>query len=590
MQDSSDIKEEARSLGTSQSNASKLDSRIGAKFTTISSLWGENHHNNILLSKSSRSMGEVTSNNMNWRWIFLYLLIAYIRSSSQASTPASKSYVAAVVEFSPKFFANDSKATLNSNIPLYVKNIENAKQQNADIIVFPEDGLTSYHLPLRNELGSWTTVIPAPADKYTPCSQNMNGVSEALKNISCAAQKNKIYVVINLPEKSPCTGEGCPKDNVFYYNTNVVFDRNGTIIARYRKVNLFTEPGFDVTKEPEIVTFDTDFGVKFGTFICFDILFATPPLNLTKGLGVTDIVYSTAWFSETPFLTAIQAQAGWSYAEDVNFLASGYNNPARGSAGSGIYLGRAGIKKAIMPLRETTALLVEEVPKKVKRTVSSTMQTHEMKHTEHSHEHVHDEFRRKRENFQLSDLKLLRDNLEVFNTEPLKGNVSTKQLCHNNFCCDFTIRVSKIDPKVHYRIVVFNGIRNYANVRSGATRVCAVVQCSNDTVESCGSIASSTTTFDEIGISGKFDDSLNSLIMPTTLSTTLLPLEDGWSYHEHAHDSHKHVSLNSNKTMSNLLTFGVYCRDYDKDNSNAASSTAIYSLSAFMAFLLSRFL
>lgn len=58
-----------------------------------------------------------------------------------------------------------------------------------------------------------------------------------------------------------------------------------------------------MTAAPEIVTFDTDFGVKFGTFICFDILFREPATQLTRVHQVTDIVYPTAWFSETPFLT-----------------------------------------------------------------------------------------------------------------------------------------------------------------------------------------------------------------------------------------------------------------------------------------------
>jgi len=38
-------------------------------------------------------------------------------------------------------------------------------------------------------------------------------------------------------------------------------------------------------------------------------------------------------------IPAVQIQAGWSFAEDVNFLASGYNRPGSGNAGSGIYLG-----------------------------------------------------------------------------------------------------------------------------------------------------------------------------------------------------------------------------------------------------------
>lgn len=157
-----------------------------------------------------------------------------------------------------------------------------------------------------------------------------------MRKISCAASDNEIYVVINIAEKVPCIDkkESCPRDKMFYYNSNVVFDRTGKIIARYlilchnyslqdiklhsqyyiihclyitinryRKTNLFKEPQFNVTAVPEIVTFDTDFGVKFGTFICFDILFREPAIQLTRTHKITDIVYPTAWFSEVPFLT-----------------------------------------------------------------------------------------------------------------------------------------------------------------------------------------------------------------------------------------------------------------------------------------------
>lgn len=75
------------------------------------------------------------------------------------------------------------------------------------------------------------------------------------------------------------------------------------MINRYRKTNLFGEPEFNVTPEPEEVIFDTDFGVKFGIFTCFDILFYEPALKLTRFYNITDIVFPTAWFSETPFLT-----------------------------------------------------------------------------------------------------------------------------------------------------------------------------------------------------------------------------------------------------------------------------------------------
>ena len=141
-----------------------------------------------------------------------------------------------------------------------------------------------------------------------------------------------MYIVINLHEKF-CLKPDCTNNNYLIYNTNVVFDRAGKVVARYRKFNLFNENHVSITKEPEISTFKTDFGVTFGQFICFDLLFETPTLNLTRNLNITDIIYSSHWFSELPFLYSVVAQSAWAYASNVNLLSSGYNEPMTRSSG-----------------------------------------------------------------------------------------------------------------------------------------------------------------------------------------------------------------------------------------------------------------
>lgn len=93
------------------------------------------------------------------------------------------------------------------------------------------------------------------------------------------------------------------------YNTNVVFDRKGAVISRYRKFNLFLEPGVNTTYKAERTTFHTDFGVRFGHFICFDIMFHDPAEFMVR-TGVTDFVFSTMWFSQMPFLTGIYDKTG----------------------------------------------------------------------------------------------------------------------------------------------------------------------------------------------------------------------------------------------------------------------------------------
>lgn len=75
------------------------------------------------------------------------------------------------------------------------------------------------------------------------------------------------------------------------------------VCFRYRKYNLFNEPEYNITAEPELTVFETDFGARFGTFICFDILFQKPALELILEMNVTDIAFPTAWFSELPLLT-----------------------------------------------------------------------------------------------------------------------------------------------------------------------------------------------------------------------------------------------------------------------------------------------
>lgn len=72
---------------------------------------------------------------------------------------------------------------------------------------------------------------------------------------------------------------------------------------RYHKYNLFGERANNVPPSVEYAVFDTDFGVRFGVFICFDILFDKPAAQLARERGVTDFVFSAAWFSEVPFLT-----------------------------------------------------------------------------------------------------------------------------------------------------------------------------------------------------------------------------------------------------------------------------------------------
>lgn len=74
----------------------------------------------------------------------------------------------------------------------------------------------------------YTIFIPYSNEVF--CDEN-DDVSIILKRLSCIAKRNEIYIVLNLAERE----ENCNKNGTqeyFFYNTDVVFDRHGRIIAK----------------------------------------------------------------------------------------------------------------------------------------------------------------------------------------------------------------------------------------------------------------------------------------------------------------------------------------------------------------------
>lgn len=108
--------------------------------------------------------------------------------------------------------------------------ITSSETQSADIIVFPEATLNR----LRN-----TVRVPRVGQSVVACDSN--DFADVVKRISCAARSSKKYVVINLYMERDCKEEAAenndirpctrPDDNINVYNTAVVFDRSGAVVA-----------------------------------------------------------------------------------------------------------------------------------------------------------------------------------------------------------------------------------------------------------------------------------------------------------------------------------------------------------------------
>lgn len=146
--------------------------------------------------------------------------------------------------------------------------------------------------------------------------------------LSKAAQDNKVYLV----------GGTFPEiENNKYYNTCTVWNPEGKLIAKYRKMHLFDIdiPGGITFKESDVLaagnslaTFDID-GTKIGLGICYDLRFEELA-KLYRLQGVEILIYPAAFNLTTGPLHFELLQRGRAIDNQVFVLAI---SPARGTQG-----------------------------------------------------------------------------------------------------------------------------------------------------------------------------------------------------------------------------------------------------------------
>ncbi|XP_001657368.2 vanin-like protein 1 [Aedes aegypti] len=489
--------------------------------------------------------------------IFL-LLQLFTGCSFQQSLPTDASYVVGVVEFRPELLNMDIAGRTAKHLKKYKKLLRSKDAKLTDIVVFPELTLNTLMDPVP---------VPDPSDSIIPCVPNS---SELISQLSCLAIDTGKYIVINLSESFECDSlpvhdpRPCDPSVPHRYNTNVVFDRNGTVIARYRKTHLFREPGTSVTYQPEVVTFDTDFGVRFGVVTCFDLLFAEPTLELVK-LGVRDFVFPAMWVSEPPFLTAVQIFESWAYGNDVNLIAAGTNYDPSGSTGTGVFNGRNGAVFSFITGESTRKIFPVRVPK-----LPSSPSTP----LDNDSETVSGRF----EGSSLDQVNMGKDFPERFTTVLIKPEQALKMfnrtVCNGDFCCQFHIEFETIYGRFvsHlYRLAAFDGVRTFQGYADAHVSFCAVITCLDESLASCGlpnHNSSGYLKFNRLSISGDFIAN-GTLAMPNSLDNKFHSLDakhyQFYSTVDYPNDRQRAV-LTLSRTMANLQTFGIYAfnhRDFD---------------------------
>ncbi len=156
--------------------------------------------------------------------------------------------------------------------------INKAVAKNSDFIVLPE----MFNCPYSN-------------DKFIEYCENEK-TSKTLFKISELSSKNNVYILAgSIPEK----------EKGKLYNTSYLFDRNGKIIAKHRKMHLFDidVKGKISFRESDVLTagnnitvVDTEFG-KIGIGICYDIRF--PELARLMTLKGASILFYPGAFNMT---------------------------------------------------------------------------------------------------------------------------------------------------------------------------------------------------------------------------------------------------------------------------------------------------
>ncbi|KAL5275608.1 BTD family protein [Megaselia abdita] len=497
--------------------------------------------------------------------LIVICLFFYVNLSHQKTTPNHPYYVAGVVEFSPTENGIGSESILEQ-VEGIREILETSFEEEPDIIVFPE------HILFKEV----TTYIPDPKENIVPCEQL--DFDYVLTELSCLARMSGKYIVININEKALCSKEDkCPQGTL-NYNTNVVFDRSGAVVSKYRKSHLYWKEVYNKhASNPETQTFTTDFGVTFGHFICFDLMFYSPAQELVDS-GVTDFIYPTYWFQEFPFLTALQLHQGWAHGNNVNFLSAGGSFPSKRNTGSGIFAGEYGALASIISDTPVRKIIVARVPKKTAKNAFIPKMKEEPV-LDYSNGIPN----------RLSNIAWKRDyNVDLFASELLNTskNYEDHSLCHNNFCCSFSLSF-RAKPsnsvnqlrKYAYRIGVYEGPGTLQRMEKTEFGICTIMACTKTGLWSCGNIftgpepVGNDFEFVNITIKGDYKKRDRILVMPSTVDSAFQPLPvDSYKYSRTDNgdddgDSEEikntvTYEISLNRPRYDIITFGLYGNYY----------------------------
>jgi len=434
--------------------------------------------------------------------LFLILQVSIILSDVD-------SYIGAVVEYAPvnSYERSSPMEVLAENVDRYLEYMEEAKRLGGDIIVFPEYGVSGSAVSeAEDREAAREFMVVGEVGRNYCAGEYVNNNDELMEMIGCGARDNNIYVLVNIGEMVNCTEaqiECNHEDGYNSYNTNLVFDRSGNLVAKYWKQNLFFEPVFDVPAEPVFTSFTSDFGVSFGTFTCFDVVWEHSVQLLAQFPNVTDILFPTSWVDELPYFLAPEVQLSFAVTNEVNFLASGRHAPERMALGSGIYT-PTGPLNYTYDSNSGSKLVIAEIP--IKKS-----ETPKIRKINNPTE------------IEFGQITATFENISFYTKiEMTKGQHENVQLCHNEtFCCEAAYTISNEHSDTRYVLLAFDGLRPLDIVgQHMPIQMCGVVMCAPNNGDDCkipnfGECEGETIL---LSLTSK-DFNANSLVFPTSITS-----------------------------------------------------------------------
>lgn len=166
-----------------------------------------------------------------------------------------------------------------------------AKEAGAELLLLPECFLATFHHDMSDEKKQ-----------------------EYVDRMSALGRKYGIWMVYGMYE---------PYSSEKNYNTTIVADDTGRIVATYRKTHMYDSPSymethFNVPGDKLFEPIDTPFG-KLGLFVCYELMFPeVGRYQVNRGAEV--LLVPTAWFAGDEKVKMLRIAAQSRAAENTAFV------------------------------------------------------------------------------------------------------------------------------------------------------------------------------------------------------------------------------------------------------------------------------